>query len=385
MQNVIKLAYTVAALVILASCGAGKTSPDAKAKAVAEKKAEIEKLKAQEKGITDQIAKLEGEILTIDPSQKKENPKLVAISPVEAGNFTHYIDLQGKIDANNVVYVAPRGQGGVVKAIYVKQGDNVKKGQLLLKLDNALVQTQIDQLNTQLSYAKDLLQRQQNLWDQKIGTEVQLLNAKNNVASIEKQIASAQEQASFSNVYAEISGVAETVNIKIGELFVGGSQITIVNAKDLKVVTLVPENYLDRVSEGSPIVINFPETNKTIQTKVAVAGRLIDPNSRSFYVEAKLPADKSLRPNQIAMVKIQDYTAKNVLTIPVNTLQNDDKGKFVMVAEKKDGKMVAVKKPVVTGQLYADKIEVTQGLQAGDQLITDGFQALYEGQLLATN
>ncbi|MGN6435456.1 MAG: efflux RND transporter periplasmic adaptor subunit [Agriterribacter sp.] len=385
MQNVIKLAYTITALMVLTACGAGQLSPDAKAKAVAEKKAEIEKLKAQEKGITDQIAKLEEEILKIDPSQKKENPKLVAISPVTAGNFTHYIDLQGRVDATNVAYVAPRGQGGLVKAIYVKQGDNVKKGQLLLKLDDALTQKQLDQLNTQLAYAKDLLQRQQNLWDQKIGTEVQLLNAKNNVANIEKQIASVQEQSSFSNVYAEMSGVAETVNIKVGEFFQGGPQIRIVNTNDLKVITQVPENYLERVNVGSPMTINFPEANKTIQTKVTVAGKLIDPNSRSFYVEAKLPADKSLRPNQIAMVKIQDYTAKEVLTIPVNTLQNDDKGKFVMVAVKDGSKLVAKKKPVVTGQLYADKVEITEGLQAGDQLITDGFQALYEGQLLTTN
>ncbi len=110
----------------------------------------------------------------------------MALTPLASGSFTHYIDLQGHIDATNVAYVAPRGQGGLVKSIYVKQGDNVKKGQLLLKLDDALAQKQIDQLNTQLAYAKDLLQRQQNLWNQSIGTEVQLLNAKNNVANIEK-------------------------------------------------------------------------------------------------------------------------------------------------------------------------------------------------------
>ncbi|MBX2921839.1 MAG: efflux RND transporter periplasmic adaptor subunit [Chitinophagaceae bacterium] len=385
MQNIIKLAYAVTALTVLAACGSSNVAPDAKTKAVAEKKAQIEKLKAQEKGLADQVAMLEKEILEIDPSQKKENPKLVALSPVTPGNFTHYIDLQGRIDANNVAYVAPRGQGGLVKAIYVKQGDNVKKGQLLLKLDDALTQKQLDQLNTQLAYAKDLLQRQQNLWNQSIGTEVQLLNAKNNVASIEKQIAAVQEQSSFSNVYAEMSGVAETVNVKVGEFFQGGPQIRIVNTNDLKVVTQVPENYMERVNVGSPMMINFPEANKTIQTRITVAGKLIDPNSRSFYVEAKLPSDKSLRPNQIAIVKIQDYTARNVLTIPVNTLQNDDKGKFVMIAVNEDGKLTARKKPITIGQLYEDKVEVTQGLQAGEQLITDGFQALYEGQLLTTN
>lgn len=383
MQNIFKTAAIIAMLVVLAACGAGVKKDEISQK-VMEKKAEVEKLKSQQKELATQIAKLEEEILNLDPSQKKENPKLVAITPIISGQFTHYIDLQGSIDAVNTAYVAPRGAGGLVKAIYVKQGDVVRKGQLLLKLDDALAQKQLDQLNTQLDYAKDLLQRQQNLWDQKIGTEVQLLNAKNNVANVEKQIAAVTEQSSFSNVYAEMSGVIEVMNVRVGEFFQGGPQIRIVNTDDLKVVTRVPENYMDKVNVGSPMVISFPEINKTINAKVTVAGKLIDPNSRSFYVEAKLPSDKNLKPNQIALVRIQDYTAKDVLTIPVNTLQSDDKGKFVMIAANENGKMIAVKKPVTVGQLYEDKVEVTGGLQAGDQLIVDGYQALYEGQLITT-
>lgn len=384
MQKILKTASVITAIIMLASCGASSSKQDGN-KAVAEKKAQLDKLKAEQKSINDKVAALETELVKLDPSMKKENAKLVAMAALEPGNFTHYIDLQGKLDATNIAYVAPRGQGGLVKAVYVKQGDNVRKGQLLLKLDDAIFQKQIDQLNTQLAYAKDLLQRQQNLWDQKIGTEVQLLNAKNNVANIEKQIATIQEQSSFSNVYAEMSGVAETVNIKVGEVFMGGQQIRIVNTDDLKVTAQVPENYMERVNVGSPLVVNFPEANKTINTKVSVAGKLIDPNSRSFYIEAKMPYDKSLRPNQIAMIRIQDYTAKNVITIPVNTLQNDDKGKFVMVAVQENGKWVAHKKPVTIGQLYQDKVEIKSGLQAGEQIITDGFQGLYEGQPVVTS
>lgn len=387
MQNVLKTASVVTALVLLAACGGTTTKVEkGKDKIVAEKKAQLEKMKEDQKALSDKIIALEEEIVALDPSQKKENAKLVAIAPLETGSFTHYIDLQGRIDATNIAYVAPRGQGGLVKAIYIRQGDYVKKGQLLLKLDDAMAQKQIDQLNTQLAYAKDILKRQQNLWDQHIGTEVQLLSAKNNVESIEKQIATAKEQSSFSNVYAEMSGVAETVNIKVGEFFQGGPQIRIVNTSDLKIVAQVPENYLDRVGVGSKVMVNFPDLgNKTFTTKVSVAGRLIDPNSRSFYIEAKMPVDKSLRPNQIALVKIQDYTAKDVITIPVNTLQNDDKGKFVMVAVKESDKWIAHKKPVEIGQLYGDKVEVKSGLKAGEQIITDGFQGLYEGQPLTTS
>ncbi len=383
MQAGFRAVLTLTFLVFLASCG---STPDKENKSLEVKKTELQKMKKEQQSLNDRIAALEEEINQMDPSQQDENAKLVTFTPLESGSFTHYIDLQGHIDANNVSYVAPRGQGGVVKAVFVKQGDHVNKGQLLLKLDNAMVQKQLEQLNTQLAYARDLLQRQQNLWDQHIGTEVQLLTAKNNVISLEKQIATAMEQASFSNVYSEIAGVAENVDIKVGEFFQGGPQIRIVNMADLKVVTRVPENYLERVGVGSKMLITFPESNnKTITTKAAVAGKLIDPNSRSFYIEAKLPADKSLRPNQIAMVRIEDYTADQVITIPVNTLQNDDKGKFVMVAEQENGKWKAHKKAITIGQLYGDKIEVKTGLQAGDQIITEGFQGLYEGQLITNN
>lgn len=383
MRNVLNVAFLAVMTALLISCG---NTPGSKNKNIESKKAQLEKLKVEQKALNDKIAVLEQEIIKLDPSQKKENAKLVAIEPLETGSFTHYIDLQGRVDANNVAYVAPRGQGGFVKAVFVKQGDLVKKGQLLLKLDDAMAQKQIDQLKVQLAFAKDILQRHQNLWNESIGTEVQLLSAKNNVAAIEKQIATAEEQSSFSNVYAEMAGVIETLNIKVGEFFQGGPQIRIVNTSDLKIVTQIPENYQGLVGVGSTVLVTFPEgDNKTITTKVSVAGRLIDPVGRSFYIEAKLPPDKMLRPNQIALVKIQDYAANDVITIPVNTLQNDDKGKFVMMAVKKNDKWIAHKTPVMIGQLYGDRVEVRSGLQAGDQLITEGFQGLYEGQSLTTN
>lgn len=382
MQHLSKIILVLTAVLALVSCGG--PSPDGVAAKVAAKKAEVEKLKGEQTSLAERVAKLEEEIITLDPSQKKENPKLVAIAPVETGNFSHYIDLQGRIDATNIAYVAPRGQGGLVKAVYVKQGDNVKKGQLLLKLDDALAQRQLDQLNTQLDYAKDLLKRQQNLWDQNIGTEVQLLNTKNGVENIEKQMAAVKEQLSFSNVYAEMSGVAESVNVKPGEFFQGGPQIRIVNTSELKVTAQVPENYLNKVQVGSPVELSFPDMGKSISAKVAVVGKLIDPITRSFYVEAQLPQNSTFRPNQIAIVKIQDYAAKDVLTIPVNTLQNDDKGKFVMMAVNENNKLTARKKYITIGQLYADKVEITEGIAKGEQIITDGFQGLYEGQLITT-
>jgi membrane fusion protein, multidrug efflux system len=387
MQKILKAALIVTSL-FLASCGA--RSDDSKSDELKEKKAKLEELKKQQQKTEDEIAQLQADIAKLDPSASPEKAKLVAVQTITPMNFTHYIDLQGTIESEDISYVAPRnGQGGLVKEIYVKQGDYVKKGQQLLKLDDAVYLKNLQQAQTELEYAQDLYRRQKNLWDQQIGTEYQLVQAKQRVDQAQNQIAFIKEQWSMTNVYADVSGIADEVNIRVGELFTGYAgqtpQIRIVNNDRLKVTAQVPENYLGRVKVGSNMIINLPDINKTINTKISVAGEVIDPISRSFYVEGKLPADKALRANQIAVVKIKDYTATNAITIPVNTLQTDDKGKFVLVAVNENGKMIARKRAVQVGEMYGDNLEIKSGLQQGDQIITQGYQGLYDGQLITTS
>ena len=384
MQKIINILLFGCTL-FLVSCGA-KTD-DSKVGGLAEKKAKLEELIKQQATVTADIAKLQEEIAKLDPSARPEKAKLVSVITVGTENFTHYIDLQGQINAEDISYIAPRnGQGGLVKAIYIKKGDYVKNGQLLLKLDDAIYLKNLKQVETQLSYAEDLYRRQKNLWDQQIGSELQLIQAKQNVDQLQDQISTIKEQWSMTNIYSNVPGVADEVNVRVGELFTGFAgqtpQIKIVNNSSLKVTTQIPENYLGRVDVGNNIIISLPDIGKTINARISLAGKTIDPASRSFYVEAKLPADKDLRPNQIALVKIQDYTAANAITAPINTLQTDEKGKFIMVAAIENGKMLARKKPVQIGQLYGDKIEIKTGLQAGDQIITEGFQGVYDGQLI---
>jgi membrane fusion protein, multidrug efflux system len=400
MQPTIKHLSLAVLVSVAAACGSGsaKTELDLK-------KEDLKKTKEQYTALAEKIQTLEKDILKADPASATEKPKLVTLTKIEPGQFDHFIDLQGTVDALNVVYVAPRGQGGVVKAIHVKNGSKVNKGQLILQLDNALArqqvvaaEQQISGIQAQLDQAKSILERQQNLWKQNIGTEVQVLNAKTNVSALESQLQSAlanvrlaKEQSGQSNVYAEIGGIVDQVNIKIGEFFspqsaaMPGTGIRIVNSSNLKVKVMIPENYLGKVKEGTKLLVNFPETNKTITATVNVASKFIDEISRSFTIEAKLPNDKDLHPNQIAVVKIQDYSAPNVITIPINLVQTDDKGKFVMVALPKGDKLVAGKKSITTGQIYGDKMEAKTGLEQGEALITDGYQNLYEGQLITTS
>lgn len=396
MQHILKVALLPSLIFLLVSCGNGGKADNS---GLAKKKAELEKLKTEQKSLSDKISGLQDEIDKLDPTAANANSKLVTLMPVGTGAFEHYIDLQGKIDANNVAYIAPRGQGGFVKAIYVKQGDNVRKGQTLLKLDGAVLsqslaaaQQQVGGVKAQLEQAKSIYQRQQNLWKQNIGTEIQVLNAKTNVDALQSQynaalanIKMAQEQLNTTNIVSEIDGTVNIMNVKVGEFFNGGQQIQVVNNGDLKLTVNVPENYADRVKVGSVLVANLPESNnETITTKVSVAGKVIDPVNRSFYVEGRIPSDKKLRANQLASIRIQDYSNPNAITIPMNTLQTDDKGKFVLVAVEEKGKLVARKKQVVIGELYGDKLEIKSGLNPGEQLITEGFQSLYDGQRIAT-
>ncbi|WP_301926588.1 efflux RND transporter periplasmic adaptor subunit [Ferruginibacter sp.] len=390
------VAIPAAALILLCSCGDSKKDSNAN---LNDKKAALEKLKGEKDKLDSKITSLETDLAKIDTSAAaQQKAKLVAVQTLATSDFAHYIELQGRIDAENVSYVTPRGAPGQVKAIYVKQGQQVKKGQLLLKLDNAVVQQNVvaarqglESIKTQLSYAKNIYQRQKNLWDQGIGTEVQLITAKNNVATLENQLQASeenvkavQEQANTSLVYSDVNGIADQVTVKMGESFgsPGSGVIKIVNNSQLKVTGNIPENYLGSVSKGSPIIIQLPDANKTINANVSFVGASIDVINRGFVVEAKLPADPSLKPNQIALMKIKDYGASNTIVVPLNTLQNDEKGKFVMVATTENGKMIAHKRTVNIGQLNGDSLEVKTGLKAGDVLITEGFGSLYEGQLV---
>ena len=400
MQTVSKISLAAMLTIFLAACGSSTKETKGE---LTDKKAQLTKLKGDQEKLAGEIRKLEEEIAKIDPSAVAK-PKLVAISTIGSASFNHYIDLQGKIDAQNVAMVAPRGQGGVVRAIYVKQGQAVRKGQLIMKLDNAIALQQVDAaksqiagLEAQVKLAESIYQRQQNLWKDNIGTEVQVLQAKTNAENAaaqlnaaKAQVRVAQESADLSNVYAEINGTIDVVNVKVGEFFspqsaaMTATGIRIVNTGDLKVLVQVPENYSERVKAGGTIKVTLPEVNnKVFYSKITVAGRLIDPVSRTFFIEGKIPQDKDIKPNQIAKVQILDYSNNAAITIPVNTLQTDDKGKYVLVAVTENGKMYARKKAVTIGELYGDKLEIKSGLAAGDKIITEGFQSLYEGQLIA--
>ena len=385
MRTIFKLTAQLILVIFLVACG-GASGKDEKG-ALNDKKVELQKLKDQQAKIAADIKSLEDEIIKLDPNAVPAKPKLVNILPVQPGEFTHYIDLQGMITTQNIVNVAPRGMGGQVRSVHVKEGDAVRKGQLLLKLDDAVIRQQIEQAKIQLAYLKDLYQRRKNLWDQNIGTEVELVSARNNVSNQERQLSLLNEQLSFATITAPVSGVAENVSIHVGEVFTGAPNmgITIVNTTDLKATVNVPENYLSKVKRGTPVIVEVPDVSKKFNSTISTISQVIGATSRGFMAEAKIPYQSGLRPNQVARIQIQDYKSSSAIVVPLNTVQTDEKGKYVFIAAEENGKRIAKKKQIVLGEMYNDVIEIKSGLQPGDQVITEGYQDLYEGQLITTD
>lgn len=402
MEKILNITLVASLVLLIAACG---SSVKEKKSETGDLKVKLEKLKKEKNALDVQIRQVEEQLAKADPSSV-QTQKLVSVDTLRVQDFSHFIELQGKIDADNVAYVSPAGQGGIVKAVYVKSGSRVNKGQRILKLDDALArqavvgaQQQADVLKARLSQAQTIYERHQNLWKQNIGAEINVINAKaeadalkSQLRAAEAQVRMAQEQANQSNVTAQISGVIDQINIKVGEFFSPisaadpRSGIKIVNNNIIKVVTEVPENYASRVKKGDAVEVIVPESGKPpYKSTISVVGAAVNPTTRSFTTEAKLPADPILKPNQLATMKILDYQAKAAITVSVNVVQTDEKGKYVFIAEKSGDKIIARKRPVVVGESYNEIIEIKSGLTIGDLIITEGYQTVYDGQVVKTN
>jgi RND family efflux transporter MFP subunit len=388
-----------ATVLVFTACSGGKKEKTA---VLLAKKEDLTKLKKEKDDINKKIKNLELEIESLDSSVAAfNNAKLVKVDTIYSGNFSHYIELQGKIDAENISYISPRGMGGQVKQIFVKKGDYVKTGTPILRLDDAIIRQNIvaarkglETIRVQQNLAKTLYERQKNLWEQNIGAEIQVIQAKSNVDALESQLKAAQanvktaeEQMRTAMVYSDVAGYIDDLNVRVGELFSGatgqGPQIKVINTSSLKATVNIPENYIGRVSKGSAVVIFIPDLNKEINGAITFTSMSVDPNQRGFIADVRIPYDPKLKPNQLAQVKILDYAANSAVTVPINVIQNDDQGKYIYVAEKSsNGKITATKRKVTMGPFFGDRVEIKGGLQNSDLIITEGYQNIYEGQLL---
>ncbi len=383
--NIMKHTYIISTVLAMALSGTLLTSCGEKKTDLQTKKAELAKLKTEQGDLNTKIRGLESELTKLDPVKREEaKVKAVAVMPVVASTFRHFVELQGSVDAKNNVQVTPKGAGGVITAMYVSEGSAVRAGQAIAKLDDQIVRESIAEVQTQLMLANTVFEKQSNLWKQQIGTELQYLQARSNKESLERRIATIRAQQGQSTVTSPISGVVDQVMGKIGQVAAPGMGIVrVVNLSKLKVVAKVADTYAGTVRKGDAVQITFPDIKKTMNATITFVSASVDPLSRTFTIEAPLPSDNSLKPNMLAQVKINDFSKPNAVVIDQNLIQNTENGQLVYVAVTEGNRKVAKARKVTTGQSYSGQIEITQGLSAGEQLITQGYQEVTDGQTIS--
>jgi membrane fusion protein, multidrug efflux system len=358
----------------LAACSAASSDDD--------KQSRLEKLKTQQADIAKEIAKLEQAIAKENPdSTANVRSKDVGVTELTPKKFDHYVQTQGTIEAENNTLVSAKSMG-VVTSVFVNEGDQVSKGQTMAQIDNSVILRSIESMKSQLELANSVYERQKNLWDQKIGTEVQFLQAKTNKESLEKQLASVQEQNEMTKIKAPINGTVDDISVKVGENIAPGMPaIRVVNTSDLKLKSRVSEAFVTKIKKGNKVIVNVSELNRDIPATVTFVGRTIDPMSRTFDVEVKLPSEPELRPNMTATIKVVFHTENNAVVIPVNVIQEINNEKVVYIAQPKGKQTVAVRKVVTVDGVFGGFAQV-KGLNAGDKLITVGYQGLNDGDYI---
>ncbi|MHC2990699.1 RND transporter [Pontibacter sp. HJ8] len=369
----------LALLLGMAACNSGNT----------DKEAQLAELKQQQTALQEQIASLEAELKADGKGKVAEKKTVpVTVTSVKPTAFRHYLEVQGKVDFDQNVLVSAKVPG-VLTSVRVKRGDRVAKGQTMATIDAQVLEQNLAEVRTRLDLARIAFERQQNLWNQKIGTEMQYLTAKNNKEALERSLATLQQQRDQYNVKSPVTGVVDDVTPNAGEAVAPGlGIIRVVNPTGPKIVAQVSEAYLAKIHSGDDALVRFPDLDQEMSATVDVVSRFINPSSRTFTIELRpknIGKDIELRPNLVAVVRIEDYKKEDAITVPVNLVQQDEKSQYVYVAQKKGDKYVATRKEITTGVNYRGNIEVLSGLTASDQVITVGYQGVNEGQPVVFN
>lgn len=381
MKNIVSL--LVVAL-IFASCGNGdpqSMKAIIESNDVATLQAKKDELVTQQQTLGDQIKQLDAKINELNP---EKNIPLITVFKATDTVFEHYIELQGSVETDQNIVVTPE-MGGILQRVYVKEGQKVNKGQLLAKVDDGGMGQQIAQLEVQAALAKTTYERQQRLWDQKIGSEIQLLQAKSNYEGQQKAIASMRQQLGKANITAPFSGTIDNLITEQGSVVTPGQTqiLRIVNLDNMYIKTDVPETYLNTVVKGKSVEVMFPVLGKTINSKIEQTGDFINPDNRTFNAEIEVPnKDKTIKPNLTARLKINDYTNEKAILVPQSIISENAEGEqYVYVLTKKEGDIAKAKRVFIeTGKPQGDEIEILKGLTAGDEIIKEGARSVKDGQ-----
>lgn len=350
-------------------------------KKIRDKKSEI--VQEQHK-IIEQIKLLDNAISNLDKAKKIP---LITTFMVNDTIFDHYLEIQGSVNTKNLLVIYPQFSG-ILTNVYIKDGQKVKKGQLLAKIDDGGLSQQLAQLHIQSELSKTTYERQKRLWEQKIGSEIQYLQAKSNYEAQEKAIDQLQKQVDKTLVKAPFSGTIDDVITEQGSVVIPGQTqlMRIINLDDMYIEANVPEQYITNISKNKTVEIEFPVLNKTITAKIRQVGNYINPANRTFKIEIAIPnKDKSIKPNLTAKLKINDYSNKKSLLIPQSIISENATGEqyvFIVNDKKENNEALATKVIIKTGKTQGDVIEVLDGLENGSEIIQEGARSVIDGQVV---
>lgn len=379
-----KIIYLATLSLLLISCSGGNKEVNVdevvKSKDLNKIKSSREIVHKEYEKLVAELAKLDKAIAELDPNKK--NP-LVKTITVKDTLFNHYIEIQGNVETKENIVISPEFSG-ILTQVFVKAGQKVSKGQVLARIDDGGMSAQLAQAETQLALAKTTFERQKNLWDQKIGSEIQFLQAKTSLESQQKVVSQIKSQLNKTNVVAPFSGTIDEVITEKGKVVSPGMELfRIVNLSNMYVSANVPENYISQLKLGANVDVYLNALGKSYSGKVRQVGNYINPNNRTFNIEIALPnPDNLLRPNQVAVLKIEDYKNPNALLLPENILQETADGSKVIYTVGNIGKENTAKvtqKKVEIGYTSGAFVEIKSGLETGETVVTDGAKSLKDG------
>ena len=338
-------------------------------------------LSTEQQELASQLELLEAKIKELDPQERIPN---ISTFTVKEDVFNHFVELQGNVSTKQNLIIYPE-YSGILTRVYVKEGQHVSKGQTLAKIDDGGLSQQVAQLQIQADLAKTTFERQERLWNQKIGSEIQYLQAKSTYEAQEQAVSQLEQQIAKTTVRAPFSGTIDDVITEQGSVVAPGqSQLfRIVNLKNMYIETDVPERYISDVISGKNVRVEFPILGKSMEAKVRQAGNFINPANRTFKVEVAIPnKDNSIKPNLTAKLKINDYTNNNAILIPQSIISENAEGQQYVytITDKNNNKAKAKRVIIETGKIQGNYIEVLSGLENGNEIIEEGARSVKDGQ-----
>ncbi|SHF90901.1 RND family efflux transporter, MFP subunit [Flavobacterium fluvii] len=344
---------------------------------------DVKGLQAKKTLIQADLAKIDEALETLDV---KTEEALVSVLTVKDTVFSHYLEIQGSVDTKENILVQPEYQGTLIE-LNVKAGQRVTKGQILGRIDDAGLSQQVASQENQYALAKTTFERQKNLWNQKIGSEIQYLQAQTQMISAQRGVAQIKAQLAKTVIRAPFTGTIDEVFVEKGQVVAPSTQglMRIVNLTNMYVSTSVPETYIGKLKVGTQVDVILSSLGKTYKGKVRQVGNFVNPSNRSFGIEVSVPNPENLlRPNQVANLKITDYVSNNAVVVPTNVIQEDgQKNKYVFIVTNSNGKTGTAKKAIVKlGQSSDNVTEILSGVSDNDIIVTEGANAVSEGMKL---